>query len=739
MEKLRYILFLLCLPMLGLGQNLIKNPGFEQYDHLPSFMSKLGKDFEKSVKYWVVPNQASTDLISPRLESKNLKGIPPRSGKNMAGIVINGDFWSEYLGIKLKEPLVPGRQYYLEFWMSMPRFYSKRKPVPTYLNPHFGALFSDKIYHFDKRILHGQPQVACSEQIFIEPGKWTKISGTFIADTTDTYMYIGQFWDKEQKPELAIGYYFIDDVYLEAFRSTAVDYEPSRYYQIEGQVASVIMDNIYFETDRHTLLPESYVELNKLVNIMNKNPGINIQIQGHTDSQGSELHNLSLSERRSQAVFDYLVSEGIPAERLQAQGFGFSKPVADNRSDEGRQQNRRVEFVVSGATAKGGEILGPEQVYRFSSQLHPEDYWGRSCIGQERWCEEKIVAPEASLREREEFRKYSPTTAHDFVLRRSENERVLFINVDSQSPQHWVFIQNLLKTLREQGFTHLALPGSSRDKELSNRGYPVLSSTPEAYHPVYGSLIRKALQLEFEIASYSPNPDQLRKADNIIRKQKLPAALLQDEEIRKQLAQDWASALNLTNLLRKRSDARVLVLCSETQAQEHSEDDRVYMASWFKRFSQIDPLSIDQVRMTPRCGQPTAPIYAYTRLTAPSVYTKKEAVFVERPSHTGYANRRADFDVQIYHPNASSLHERPSWLQSNGRKAFFFNPDKHQMSSPCLIQAYHQGEEVDTAVPADVIEIPDGRTQRALMLVPGPYTFVLRDLQQYKKLEVQVK
>jgi len=733
---------LLLLSFSSSAQNRVPNPGFEEYDHLPNFMSITGKDFQKHTRQWVVPNEASTDLISPRLKSKNLQGIPPKSGKNMAGIVINGDFWSEYVGIKLKKPLEKGKQYYVEYWLSMPKFYSKRKPVPTYLNDYFGVMFSEKIYHFDKKILQGTPQVKATESVFVEPAKWTKVSGNFVADGDHPYLYIGQFWNPEEPVDLAIGYYFIDDVYVEEFSSAAVDYVPSRYYKLDGQVASVIMENIYFETDQATLLEESFVELNKLVNIMNKNPGINIQIQGHTDSQGSERHNLSLSERRSQSVYDYLTQQGIPAARLNAKGYGYSKPVADNQTDDGRQQNRRVEFIVSGAINKGGkQILGPAEVYRFSSQINSDDRQSYACIGEYKNCRKEKAIEEATASERAALKKHKATDAKAYISERIANEQVVFLNYGAEPESHWAFTHALLKSFREQGFTYLALPDlNQHDKELANRKYPVLTSANKAFHPVYGELIREALKAEFTLAGYRPSSEQIRKAENIIQKQSsIPASIKSDEELRKKMAYEWASALNLAGILKRNSAAKILVLCQGEQAMERNEGDFVHMASWFKRFAHIDALTIDQARMSPACYQPAAPIYAYTNLSKPTVYSNAEGAFVERLSHLGYAREKGPYDIQVFHKERGKIHDRPAWLYELGdRKEFFINPDKHEMGYPCLVHAYRVGEDVETAVPLDVIELTRGGVKKALVLPAGEHVLVLRDLQKHKKLEVKV-
>ncbi len=109
---------------------------------------------------------------------------------------------------------------------------------------------------------------------------------------------------------------------------------------------TVRLKNIYFDFDKTTLKEESFVELNKVVDFLNQNPRISIEISGHTDSKGSDEYNLNLSQGRSQSVVDYLIGQGINASRLQAHGYGETKPIDTNDTDDGRANNRRVEFTV---------------------------------------------------------------------------------------------------------------------------------------------------------------------------------------------------------------------------------------------------------------------------------------------------------------------------------------------------------------------------------------------------------
>ena len=91
---------------------------------------------------------------------------------------------------------------------------------------------------------------------------------------------------------------------------------------------TIVLRNIFFEFDAYSLLPESEVELNKVVDFLNENHALSVEIGGHTDAKGSESYNQSLSENRAKAVVNFLISKGIKAQRLHAKGYGATQPIA---------------------------------------------------------------------------------------------------------------------------------------------------------------------------------------------------------------------------------------------------------------------------------------------------------------------------------------------------------------------------------------------------------------------------
>lgn len=107
-----------------------------------------------------------------------------------------------------------------------------------------------------------------------------------------------------------------------------------------------MLKNIFYETDKFNIKPESEVELNKLVQFLLQNPDLAIEISGHTDNVGTADYNKTLSTNRAKSVYDYLVSKGINPNRLSYAGYGFTKPIASNNTPEGRALNRRTEFKI---------------------------------------------------------------------------------------------------------------------------------------------------------------------------------------------------------------------------------------------------------------------------------------------------------------------------------------------------------------------------------------------------------
>lgn len=341
------------------GDNLVPNPGFERFAAPPVGWSYKGAFFGQVVKYWFSASTASPDVYGPGVKvpqdwaEKGFGKQKPHGGRSMAGLTLYGctngkPHCREYVEIQLAEPLVSGQTYLVELWVtSLPR--------ALQIN-NIGVYFSEKRIErlADEQIL-ASPQFSAKTVVRTAEGKWVKLGGQFTAENEAEYLLLGNFFeDKDTRTEATdpegfnYAYYYFDDVLVKKIPPfIPVPVKPDDLTRQPLETGKAIqLKNLYFEFDKHELMPRSYVELDKLLRILRENPTLHIQITGHTDNIGGTDYNKWLSRKRAQAVWQFLVNNGIAAGRLKYLGMGKARPIASNQTEAGRFQNRRVEFVV---------------------------------------------------------------------------------------------------------------------------------------------------------------------------------------------------------------------------------------------------------------------------------------------------------------------------------------------------------------------------------------------------------
>ena len=122
---------------------------------------------------------------------------------------------------------------------------------------------------------------------------------------------------------------------------------PKKYTLVEVKKDRIVIkQQVHFATAKWKVLPDSFALLDQVVQVLKDQPAMHLSIEGHTDSVGGEAMNMKLSQARAEAVRDYLVKKGVATERLEAVGYGPTKPIASNKSETGRAQNRRTEFRI---------------------------------------------------------------------------------------------------------------------------------------------------------------------------------------------------------------------------------------------------------------------------------------------------------------------------------------------------------------------------------------------------------
>ena len=351
---------------------MVYNPSFEEHRDCPQRIEALG--VMQEVDAWWQPTAGSSDYFNTcggrecSVPQNKLGMQKARSGEAYCGIYCSRDQYREYLQTQLKSPLIAGKRYRISFWVSL----SEKSPHAA---TTLGALFTKEsiedstlgiVMNRETIDLGNQgtqsiakyfePQVVNPhERPLTDTKEWMEISGEFTAEGGEEFLTLGNFLPfnksriipiRDDKTPLHGAYYYIDDVSVVCIEQEPVKSEPEVSTQIPEVGEVVLLENIYFAFDKSEVLQQSYNALVKLKELLEKNPGMTIELRGHTDNQGTVEHNQKLSEERAKSVVKHLVAMGIDKERLSWRGFGKSDPVADNSSAEGRQKNRRVEYKV---------------------------------------------------------------------------------------------------------------------------------------------------------------------------------------------------------------------------------------------------------------------------------------------------------------------------------------------------------------------------------------------------------
>lgn len=291
-----------------------------------------------------------------------------QNGNCYAGFRVMGVNF-EVLRNHLKKPLEEGKTYCLQFKL-------KLKNENSFAFNGISVAVSKNLLYFknsDEGRKAGLVLQSHKDMVLGCRQQWMVISGTFTADGGEQYLYISNFTDaKDLKVFKADSlspdyideiYYLLDDVVLTELDDESkcpcnvdnctLNFELPKDSSVKNDIfqhpevgQKIILRNIQFETAKWTLLPESFEQLDSLVDLLLKFPNMKVEISGFTDNKGKPKDNLVLSQNRAEAVVRYLVEAGVDAEQLVAKGYGQDQPVDTNDHEAGRANNRRVEFRI---------------------------------------------------------------------------------------------------------------------------------------------------------------------------------------------------------------------------------------------------------------------------------------------------------------------------------------------------------------------------------------------------------
>jgi outer membrane protein OmpA-like peptidoglycan-associated protein len=287
------------------------------------------------------------------------------SGTCYAGLfAFSHEDYREYLQTPLTAPLEKGKRYIFSMYVSLAD-YSR-----TFIDQLGVCFLTDRVKYNSGNIITNLTPVyiKVDDEVGKDIKNWHRVTITYKAQGGESYLLLGSFdINKIQKTKYKApkeiksrinqtserdAYYFIDDVSL--VETTVIENEPPVIVKTELDTldkipadTALVLKNVLFKSGKAILLPSSYADLDKIVDYLNKNSNLRIELSGHSDNTGSEIVNQKLSAERAKAVADYLIKKRIDRQIITTVGYGGTKPLVPNDSEEHKQQNRRVDFVIS--------------------------------------------------------------------------------------------------------------------------------------------------------------------------------------------------------------------------------------------------------------------------------------------------------------------------------------------------------------------------------------------------------
>ena len=367
-------IFIVCIPIQLISQNLVRNPSFEKTKKCADSISL----FKTVVKQWTTPTLGTADLFNPCNDinagvPKNFNGHQiSKFGKNYAGCYFyaKGNY-REYIQGSFKSSLKKGERYKVSLYISLAEksdiamatidFLLTKNIIssaiwtelsPKYLDNQIAEILSVNSpkkgkYHNDKE-------------------NWVLISKVITAKGGENFITIGNFQknsstkksilSKNEKNN--ISYYYLDTVSVELNNKPITNY--TKTFQLVDEKENKITQtdeielnrmykfkNIHFNFNSTELTQAEKNEVDILYEYLYSNKNTKIIILGHTDYFGSSNYNKALSEKRAKSVADYLIKTGLNKTRIKSFGYGNSLPLSTSKTDDARKKNRRVEFKIT--------------------------------------------------------------------------------------------------------------------------------------------------------------------------------------------------------------------------------------------------------------------------------------------------------------------------------------------------------------------------------------------------------
>jgi outer membrane protein OmpA-like peptidoglycan-associated protein len=350
-----------------MAQNLVENGSFENKAYCPG---NFNQQELNTITGWWQATDGTPDYFNA---CSDKVGVPnnvfgsqkAKEGSAYAGLVTYSgggkQNYREYIQSKLSRPLVEGEMVCIEVWVSAADYCN-------FVTDGLGVLLSEKKVESNLQTVLGNLASLRNPSLNMldEAEDWVLLSDTYIAKGREQFITIGNFLkDKElkiirrtedmgAKGNSTWAYLYIDQIaVLPVSKKTECSCENEYWASIAvdpplqlSEYKKIKLDAVLFDFDQALLTDTAVVQLNEVFALLKKNRSMFIEISGHTDIVGPDGYNLDLSKRRALEVIEYLKIKGIHESRLILTYHGKKVPVADNESEMGRHQNRRVEFEI---------------------------------------------------------------------------------------------------------------------------------------------------------------------------------------------------------------------------------------------------------------------------------------------------------------------------------------------------------------------------------------------------------
>jgi outer membrane protein OmpA-like peptidoglycan-associated protein len=746
----RFIFILLLSAQISFSQNMLVNGSFEQ--HIP--LANKGElyffhfsEFNKAIKGWQCNNEFfgyltdtedryvnQADMISrcytnisaaskgTSYVSLGFRGKKTKSQLSFCGTTTSAINLYGTISSRLKESLHVGKKYTLSFDI---REYRLRKDIPK----AFGVLLStSKIpFSFSFDGIKKKPTFSFYKDEFVE-NKWKNLSVSFVADSTYKYFTIGFF----DRPDIATNedasMIYLDNICLREENSPSCD--ETTMPKLEDEFTEF---NVYFKTAQSEIQPKYNKDLEYIAKIWKKYPTSTIYISGHTDNTGK--NNEELSQKRAIETANHLKKLGVLEENIKISWFADAINASNNNSEDGKEQNRRVEIKIKNDDNKEDFVKSDFEknifkYYMFSEKAKSSNNvpFNLSAIGKHK---ESLIAKNDESepvlkKDLAYFSTLKPVSAISYILQKAKNEQVIMLNEAHYNAQSRVFTFSLLDSLKKQGFEHVGFEALVSGFSFGSKKYLSLKDGYFTNEPTFHNLIDYAHKTGWKVFGYESDDTNF---SNMNRR-------------------DSVQAYNISLVLKGNPKAKILIHAGYQHICETYLPEWRTMAYQFQKMTGINPLTISQVETLELLPEKFSSNFwkiANTKIKEPSIFLDKNKNPYSIPTYRFLENDQMDtsslkkyYDISLFHPKTTYENNRPTWAKlGNYRKPFF--PEIENIEFPCLLLAYKIDQDFSTDVPIDVIEWKQDK-ESPLLLPKGNYKIMYLSNNQNKILNnIEIK